>query len=62
MTTIGTGIYLGASVIDHSCNPNALAVFQGTSIYIRTLKQLPVLDWNQVCLKIYSSGSNFQNV
>ena len=27
--TIGWGIYLFASVIDHSCQPNAMASFQG---------------------------------
>lgn len=48
MTSIGTGIYLGASVIDHSCEPNALAVFEGTTLFIRTLTTLPILDWTQV--------------
>ncbi|XP_020291945.1 histone-lysine N-methyltransferase SMYD3 isoform X2 [Pseudomyrmex gracilis] len=48
MNTIGAGIYLGASVIDHSCTPNAIAVFEGTTIYIRTLKDLPSLDWSQI--------------
>lgn len=49
MTSIGTGIYLGASIIDHSCKPNALAVFEGTTIYIRTTEVLPVFNWSQVC-------------
>lgn len=48
MTSIGTGIYLGASIIDHSCKPNALAVFEGTTIYIRTTEVLPVFNWSQV--------------
>lgn len=48
MTSLGTGIYLGASVVDHSCKPNALAVFEGTKIFIRTLSPLPSLDWSQV--------------
>ncbi|GLV43770.1 SET and MYND domain containing class 3 [Carabus blaptoides fortunei] len=48
MTSIGTGIYLGASVIDHSCKPNALAVFEGTTIYIRTTEALAVFDWSQI--------------
>lgn len=53
MNTIGAGIYLGASVIDHSCIPNAVAVFEGTTIYIRTLKDLPSLDWSQVSIKTH---------
>ncbi|XP_039311446.1 histone-lysine N-methyltransferase SMYD3 isoform X2 [Solenopsis invicta] len=48
MNTIGVGIYLGASVMDHSCKPNAVAVFEGTTIIIRTLKDLPCLDWSQI--------------
>lgn len=47
MNTIGAGIYLGASVIDHSCKPNAVAVFEGTTIIIRTIVDLPSLDWSQ---------------
>lgn len=38
MNSIGTGIYLGASIIDHSCRPNALATFDGTTIQIRLLE------------------------
>ena len=31
------GIYLGASVVDHSCCPNANVVFDGRNIVIRAL-------------------------
>ncbi|XP_072765450.1 histone-lysine N-methyltransferase SMYD3 isoform X1 [Anoplolepis gracilipes] len=48
MNTIGAGIYLGASIIDHSCKPNAIAVFEGTTIIIRTIMDLPSLDWSQI--------------
>lgn len=48
MNTIGVGIYLGPSVIDHSCKPNAVAVFEGTTINIRTITDLPCLDWSQI--------------
>ncbi|XP_075227931.1 SET and MYND domain containing, class 3 isoform X1 [Lycorma delicatula] len=49
MMSIAAGIYLGASIIDHSCEPNAVAVFEGTTLYIRALKdfQEPV-DWSKV--------------
>ncbi|KAG7197842.1 hypothetical protein KM043_001654 [Ampulex compressa] len=46
--SIGTGIYLGPSVIDHSCKPNATAVFDGTTISIRTVKDIPYMDWSQI--------------
>lgn len=48
MNTIGAGIYLGASVMDHSCKPNAVAIFEGTTIIIRTIVDLPSLDWSQI--------------
>lgn len=50
MTSLGVGIYLGPSIIDHSCKPNAHAVFEGTKIIIRTLDDLPSLDWSKVNL------------
>ncbi|XP_015599197.1 histone-lysine N-methyltransferase SMYD3 isoform X2 [Cephus cinctus] len=48
MNSIAVGIYLGPSIIDHSCIPNAIAVFEGTTIIIRTLQDLPRLDWSQI--------------
>ncbi|KAK2167317.1 hypothetical protein NP493_1279g00016 [Ridgeia piscesae] len=35
MQPIGVGIYLGASCMDHSCQPNAVAVFNGTELHVR---------------------------
>lgn len=52
MLSIGTGIYLGCSVIDHSCDPNAVAVFEGVTIHIRAVKDMPVLDWGKVYMYI----------
>lgn len=48
MNSIGTGIYLTASILDHSCEPNAVAVFEGTTIHIRTIKSIPNFQWNNV--------------
>lgn len=48
MNSIGTGIYLASSILDHSCNPNAVATFDGKTIYIRANQDLPCLDWNQI--------------
>ncbi|KAF5279535.1 hypothetical protein FQR65_LT03357 [Abscondita terminalis] len=41
---LGTGIYLAASIIDHSCQPNAVATFQGTLLNIRATEQMPHLN------------------
>ncbi|XP_017789318.1 PREDICTED: histone-lysine N-methyltransferase SMYD3 [Habropoda laboriosa] len=48
MNSIGIGIYLGPSVMDHSCKPNAVATFEGATIIIRTIEDLPCLDWSQI--------------
>ncbi|KAL0850513.1 hypothetical protein ABMA28_012302 [Loxostege sticticalis] len=48
MNSIGTGIYLAASILDHSCNPNAVATFDGKTISIRATKDLTCLDWSQI--------------
>ena len=48
MNSIGSGIYIGASIIDHSCEPNAVATFDGKTINIRAIKDMPCLDWKQV--------------
>ncbi|XP_011704687.1 PREDICTED: histone-lysine N-methyltransferase SMYD3 isoform X2 [Wasmannia auropunctata] len=61
MNTIGVGIYLGASVIDHSCKPNAVVVFEGTTVIVRTLMDLPSLDWSQIRISyidLLSSNNN----
>ncbi|XP_036143557.1 histone-lysine N-methyltransferase SMYD3 [Monomorium pharaonis] len=45
---IGIGIYLGASILDHSCKPNAVFIFEGTTIIIRTIMDLPSSDLSQI--------------
>lgn len=48
LQSLGTGIYLGASILDHSCCPNALATFQGTTLYVRNLERLDSLDFSKI--------------
>lgn len=38
MNSIGIGMYLGTSIIDHSCRPNAVATFDSTTVRIRLLE------------------------
>jgi len=35
LQSVGTAVYLGPSVLDHSCQPNAVATFEGTRLCIR---------------------------
>lgn len=54
MTSLGVGLYLGPSIIDHSCKPNASATFEGTTIIIKSLCDLPALDWSKVPFCVHS--------
>ncbi|KAJ8985596.1 hypothetical protein NQ317_015087 [Molorchus minor] len=46
--SIGSGMYLAASIVDHSCKPNAVVTFQGTTLYMRALEEIPALDWTKI--------------
>lgn len=48
MISIGTGIYLGVSIVDHSCKPNAVATFDGTKLILRLTADLTFQDWSQI--------------
>ncbi|RVE50206.1 hypothetical protein evm_005041 [Chilo suppressalis] len=48
LNSIGTGVYLAASILDHSCDPNAVATFDGKTISIRSTIDMPCLDWSQI--------------
>ncbi|XP_063709735.1 histone-lysine N-methyltransferase SMYD3-like [Culicoides brevitarsis] len=50
MNTIGTGIYLGVSIVDHSCKPNAVATFNGTQLRLHLTEELQNLQWQQVSI------------
>ncbi|KAJ8914972.1 hypothetical protein NQ315_002496 [Exocentrus adspersus] len=48
LQSIGTGVYLASSIVNHSCKPNAVVTFEGTVLFMRALEVLPCLDWTQV--------------
>lgn len=48
MNGIGTGVYLAASVFDHSCEPNAFVTFLGKHLICRSLIDWPTLDWTKI--------------
>ncbi|XP_037928610.1 histone-lysine N-methyltransferase SMYD3-like, partial [Teleopsis dalmanni] len=48
MNSIATAIYLGVSVTDHSCRPNAVATFEGTTLLIHATETIDCLDWSKI--------------
>ncbi|KAG7172655.1 histone-lysine N-methyltransferase SMYD3-like 2, partial [Homarus americanus] len=48
MNTAGTGVYLAASVFDHSCQPNSYVTFDGKRLMCRALVDMPSLDWSKL--------------
>ena len=49
----GTGVYLLASVFDHSCTPNCTVVFQGRSIIVMATEEIPEGDIPDVAFISY---------
>lgn len=45
---IGAALYLGPSVMDHSCVPNAAVSFEGTNMIVRSLIDRDEVDFSQV--------------
>lgn len=48
MNSIGTALYLAASVLDHNCKPNAVATFEGRTLSIRTIEDMPYVNWDRI--------------
>lgn len=46
--TIGTGIYLGVSVTDHNCRPNAVVTFDGLELHMRSVVPMRRVDFTKI--------------
>ena len=44
MESYGWGVYLGPSIMDHSCSPNALVSFHGRLLTVTALEEVEELD------------------
>lgn len=52
---VGRAVYLGASIFDHSCCPNASFIFVGKTIYIKALREIsgdPVENVSRIFIKV----------
>lgn len=38
--TIGSGLYLSASALNHSCSPNSVVTFSGSKIFVKAIRDL----------------------
>ncbi|XP_023211798.1 histone-lysine N-methyltransferase SMYD3-like isoform X1 [Centruroides sculpturatus] len=41
MQAIGSGLFLGPSILDHSCDPNAAVTFDGRFLHVRAVRDIP---------------------
>ncbi|XP_075155456.1 SET and MYND domain containing, class 3 isoform X1 [Haematobia irritans] len=52
MNSIATAIFLGVSITDHSCKPNAVATFEGTTLHVQATEDIDIdrdcLDWSKI--------------
>ena len=37
---VGSGVYLNAAMLNHSCRPNAFPIFEGRVLQIKALRQI----------------------
>ncbi|XP_066956830.1 LOW QUALITY PROTEIN: histone-lysine N-methyltransferase SMYD3-like [Macrobrachium rosenbergii] len=47
MQTFGSGVFLAASIFDHACAPNCYVSFDGRKVQIRSLVDMPELDYSK---------------
>lgn len=48
--SIGTGLYLAISVLDHSCSPNLIYVHVGPKMIVTAVKDIPDCNWKKVSI------------
>lgn len=48
LNSIGTGIYLGVSITDHSCTPNAVVTFDGITLQMRSIEPMQCIDFSRI--------------
>uniref|UniRef100_T1J9Y5 MYND-type domain-containing protein n=1 Tax=Strigamia maritima TaxID=126957 RepID=T1J9Y5_STRMM len=48
MVNIGVGLYLGASMFDHSCRPTATIVFEGPTLFLKAVVGISQLSTTKV--------------
>jgi len=56
MENYGWGLYLGPSILDHSCTPNAMVTFNGNILTVTAMKDLDNL--NQVKISYTDSTAS----
>eukprot|EP00731_Ephydatia_muelleri_P024917 Em0016g1188a len=44
MVAIGAGVYIQCSQLNHSCDPNCVALFAGKTLTVRAIKDIPAGD------------------
>lgn len=49
-TLVGLGVYLVPSLLNHSCEPNAVVVFHGRQLALRSIR--PLSPGDQVCVEV----------
>lgn len=54
--SIGAGLYLGPSILDHSCDPDAYVTFNGTSCTVRAAKNIPHNDVKKIFISYVDVG------
>jgi len=57
-SSIGTGLYLGLSAVDHSCRPNVNVVFNGKGVELRALEPITSPVFSNIRISYHNSVSS----
>lgn len=61
MLTIGSAMYLSASIFDHACHPNCYISFVGRTVQIRAIVDMPTLDYSKCRISYVDPVSSVTN-
>ena len=55
MDAVATGLYLLPSLLNHSCSPNCMVVYNGTQLSLRTIRDVKAGEQVSLALSVGSS-------
>jgi len=55
---VGSGVYLNAAMLNHSCSPNAFPIFDGKTLYVKALNKIKAGE--EICIAYTDTKLTFQ--
>lgn len=58
MRSFGTGLFLKAALLNHSCEPNACAIFEGNVLRVKVIKKKGISDGEAITISYIELGAS----